>query len=199
MDGERTERLAGRAAAEGGRSFDVLVRRVLPRLQVWIPLRMGPVLRARLTADDALQETLIEAHRSLGSFRDQGPGSFQRWLFSVAENRLRDLTKFHTAQRRDAAREEATEAERAFARQVAEQTSPSSRAGRAERIDRLVRRIEALEPADRELVILRALEERSFRELAERTGRSRAAVAADYGRALLALKRDLAALDDGGS
>jgi len=62
-----------------------------------------------------------------------------------------------------------------------------------------VQRIGALPPEERELVILRAIEDRPFREIAERTGRSRSAVAADYGRALLSLKRDLAGLDDEGA
>ena len=39
-------------------------------------------------AEEVLQETFLEAYRSLARVRDQGPGSFQRWLLSIAENRL---------------------------------------------------------------------------------------------------------------
>ncbi|MEM8885723.1 MAG: sigma-70 family RNA polymerase sigma factor [Planctomycetota bacterium] len=195
MDRDRTERLAGRAANDDERAFELLVERVLPRLQVWISLRMGAVLRGRVAPEDALQETLIEAHRSLDRFQDQGPGSFQRWIFSVAENRLRDLHKFHTAQRRAPDREEPHETEIAFARRVTAQTSPSSNAARHESITRLVAGIGALGDDEREIVILRALEERTYDDIAARLARPRASVITTYGRALRTLKRDLAALD----
>ena len=77
--------------ARDPQAFEELFSRLHGRLEMWIGLRMGPLLRSRLTVDDVMQETLIEAHRSLASFRDRGPGSFRRWVFSVAENRLRDL------------------------------------------------------------------------------------------------------------
>ena len=193
---DRTEGFADRAANDDSMAFEELVLRVHGRLSVWVSLRMGPVLRGRLAVDDVVQETLIHAHRSVAQFQDRGPGSFQRWLFALAENRLRDLQKFHSAQRRDPARERSSD-ELAFLQRIHARTStPSAKISRKERVERLVQGIGRLPEEERELVIMRALEDRTFKDIAESTGERQAVVVATYGRALQQLKRDLAALDD---
>ena len=84
-----TQGLARRALVGDPEAFTEMAQRLRGRLRMWITLRMGPLLRSRLTEDDVFQETLLQAHRSLAGFKENGPGSFQRWIFSIAENRLR--------------------------------------------------------------------------------------------------------------
>lgn len=176
----------------GRAGFEERVLRLQGRLSLWISLRMGPVLRARVSEEDVFQETLLEACRSYGSFRENGDDSFRRWLFSVAENRIKDLHKYHAAQRRHPRREAPTDSERAMLdRLSAGLPTPSSHARRKELAELLTGGISKLPDPEREVVELRALEDLSFREIGERIGRSEASAAALYAKALVALKRQL--------
>ncbi len=196
---ENTHNTEGHAAGAAGgdpHAFAALVERVRGRLEVWISLRLGPALRARVSEEDVLQETLLEAHRSLADFSDTGPGSFRRWIFSVAENRIRDLNKFHSRQRRDMARDQAkaqrtAEETTLLERLAAGRTSPASHAHRAEMVGRLVRRIEELEEPLRDVVVQRAIEERTVREIAESLGKPATTVQALFARGLKSLRDEL--------
>lgn len=191
-----TEGLARRALGEDPEAFAGLVQRLRGRLEMWISLRMGPLLRSRLSEDDVLQETLLQAHRSLADFRDQGEGSFRRWVFSVAENRLRDLHKYHAAQKRDAAREvpigpRSAEESQLLQSLSASGSSPSSVAHRRELVARLVDRIARLPEPLGEVLVRRAIEERTFQEIAQQLGKPPGTVKGLYVRALKSLRDDL--------
>jgi RNA polymerase sigma-70 factor (ECF subfamily) len=195
---ERTEGLVRDAVGGDPEAFSRLFHRIRGRLEVWISLRMGPLLRKRLSPDDVLQETLLEAHRSLARFHDQGSGSFQRWVYSVAENRIRDLHKFHTAQKRDAAREARPEGPRDEEVEILKHLAgddPSPSAGmRGQEVSaRLAESIERLPDPLREVLVLRAIEERTYAEIAERLERPAATVRVLFCRALKRLRDDLGA------
>ncbi|MFQ5844133.1 MAG: sigma-70 family RNA polymerase sigma factor, partial [Planctomycetota bacterium] len=175
-------------------AFEQLFRRFRRRLTFWIAVKMGPVLRARSSEDDVLQETFVQAHGSLDRFEDRGAGSFYRWLLSIARNRLRDLHKYHAARKRDPAREVAparSDTGGAGAALPAAGTSPSSGAGRKELVQRLVEGLDLLPAPLREVVTLRAVEERTFKEIGEHLGKSPATAQVLYGRALEELRRRL--------
>ncbi len=175
-----------------GTAFEDQVLRLRGRLSLWISLRMGPLLRARVAEEDVLQETLLEACRSYGGFRADGPDSFRRWLFSIAENRIKDMHKYHAAQRRHPRREAPTDSERAMLdRLTAGIPTPSSHVRRKELVELITGGIARLPEPERKVIELRALEDLSFREIAARTGRSEASAAALYAKALVALKRQL--------
>jgi RNA polymerase sigma-70 factor (ECF subfamily) len=172
--------------------FESLVLQYRGRLSVWIALRLGELLRTRVTEEDVFQETLLEAYRSFAGARLDGPEAFRRWIFSIAENRIKDLHKYHAAQRRHPAREAMTGPERALLdRLSADLPSPSSLARRNELAGVLAEGIRRLPEAERRVVEMRALEGLTFREIAARTRRPKAAVATAYGRALVALRREL--------
>jgi len=199
MSGESdrtTEGLARRAQTSDPGAFEELVRRLRGRLEMWINVRMGPLLRSRLTPDDVLQETLLQAHRSLADFRETGPGSFQRWIFSVAENRLRDLHKYHAAQRRHPAREaqggpRSSDETALLERLAAREPSPSSGAHRREMLSRLALAIAHLPEPLRDVLVKRALEQRPFREIAEQMQLPAATVPALFARALKGLRHEI--------
>ena len=161
---------------------------------MWISLRMGPLLRARITEDDALQETLLHAFRSVHTFVDGGEGSFRRWLFTLAENQIKDLHRYHAAQRRHPGREKPspTGDERdMLARLSAGMTSPSSRARRREAANRLRDGIDALPEPERSVLLMRSFEELTFREIGERIETGETTATALYARAIVLLKRSL--------
>lgn len=193
MEKGRTEGEARAAAGGDPEAFARLVDRVKGRLEVWIALRLGPMLRTRVSEEDVFQDTLLEAYRSLGEFTDAGPGSFRRWLFRVAENRIRDLNKYHTRQRRDMGRVQARtgDEETLLGLLATDGTSPSSGAHRAELVGRVVERIETLDDPVREVVVARAIEDLTFREIAERLDKPQTSVQALYARGLRSLKDEL--------
>jgi RNA polymerase sigma-70 factor (ECF subfamily) len=196
-----TEGLARRARDEDLDAFEEIFRRYRKRLTVWVSLRMGPLLRSRLNPDDVVQETFLEAHRSLSDFRDRGGGSFRKWLFAVAENRIRDLHKYHTAQKRDPGREiraaASTGTGRVLDRLVADTASPSSGAHRREQKDRVLDGIDRMPEPLREVLLLRAIAEWSYREIAERLGRSESSVKILFVRGLSRLREELRAPGSG--
>jgi RNA polymerase sigma-70 factor (ECF subfamily) len=174
--------------------FEGQVLRFRGRLALWISLRMGGLLRGRVSEEDVLQETLLEAYRSRESFKEDGDDSFRRWLFSIAENRIKDLHKYHAAQRRHPAREAPSDAERAVLdRLSAGLPTPSSTVRRKELLELITGGISRLPEPEREVVKMRAIEDLSFREIGQRMGRSEASAAALYAKALVALKRHLRA------
>lgn len=190
---ESTEGLVRRALKDPV-AFAALVEQVRPRLEVWLSLRMGPVLKSRLSEEDAMQETLLHAYRSLGDFRDQGQGSFRRWILSVAENRLKDLHKYHAAQRRDPAREAHPRTEdetRLMQSLAASGSSPSSLAHRHEVTRRLSEAIAALPDTLREILLLRMVEERTMADAAKALQIEVSAARGFFARALQALRAEI--------
>jgi len=193
-----SEGLARRALEDDPQAFAELVQRLRGRLEMWISLRMGPLLRSRLTEDDVFQETLLQAHRSLAGFKDQGADSFRRWMFSVAENRLRDLHKYHAAQKRDPGREVSpaprTDPEREVMQIISTgDRSPSSAAHGGELVKQLRGNIDEMAEDLRDVLLLRAIEERTFPEIAEAMGKSLSTAKGLYARALTQLAERLRA------
>jgi RNA polymerase sigma-70 factor (ECF subfamily) len=87
-DGE----LARRAATGDMEAFELLVRRHTDR--VW---RMAwSMLRDRFAAEEAVQDTFVKAHRSLGTFR--GQSAFGTWLLAICRRSCVDRLRSRTAQ-----------------------------------------------------------------------------------------------------
>jgi len=132
----------------------------------------GPLLAfaSRLTRDreealEVCQEALLRAYRSLARFDVTRP--FKNWLFQIAANEARD--RYRKRARERAAPPAA--AERA-------QTSADPEAGhdRRELRDGIVRALAALSPREREVFVLRDLEELDVRETSRVLGCSSLAV-----------------------
>ncbi len=182
--------------AKGGDAdaFELIFNRFRSRLSFWIAVKMGPVLRQRLAVDDVVQETFLQAFSSLDSYEDRGSGSFFRWLIAVAGNRLRDLHKYHGAAKRHPAKEVAlglSPDEPGPTDVVATSSSPSSQAGKKELVTRLLGGMDRLPESLREVISLRALEERTYKEIADSLGKSAATAQVLYCRALQELKHQL--------
>ncbi len=81
--------------------WDAAVRAAGPAsLLVLIESRMGVVLRARLSAEDVLQEALLAAWQERTRFVWKGQRSFRNWLITVIEHRLLDAVDRETALKR---------------------------------------------------------------------------------------------------
>lgn len=148
--------LVRRAQAGDADARDALFGGVRPRLERWIAARMGPALRSRLDVEDAVQDTLLEAHRSLDRFQATGARAFFGWLVAVAENRIRDLVDRFKAAKRDPAREQdlTSRIESAY-------TTPTGRAVRRDEHERMLTVIAALPATHRDVLRLLLVERRA--------------------------------------
>jgi RNA polymerase sigma factor (sigma-70 family) len=132
----------------------------------------GPLLAfaSRLTRDreealEVCQEALLRAYRSLARF--DVTRSFKNWLFQIAANEARD--RYRKRARERAALPAAAERARTSA-------DPEAGHDRRELRDGIVRALAALSPREREVFVLRDLEELDVRETSRVLGCSSLAV-----------------------
>jgi len=179
-----------RAATGDRAAADRLFARAADRLLLFVRLRLGAALRARLDEHDVLQEVFVHAHRDIASFEAASASdperAFVHWLCALAENRLRDLAAFYRRQRRDPAREQRDVT--AVLRELHRQGhGPATSLVRREERDRLATGVGQLEGDDREVLLLRFFEGLTVDAIADRTGRSSSAVRRSLGRATVQL------------
>src|SRR5262245_61746102 len=105
---ERTDDGSGllaRARAGGGEAWADLGARHHAGLRLFLRARLGRALALRVDAEDLAQEAWLRALAALPSFEERGPGSFARWLRTLALNALADAARAARAARRDGRRE----------------------------------------------------------------------------------------------
>lgn len=73
-----------------------------PFLLLFIEQSLGHLLRGKLTSEDVLQESLLEAWRSRGSFQGDGV-DFRNWLLRIIEHRINGASDHHAALKRGGA------------------------------------------------------------------------------------------------
>jgi RNA polymerase sigma-70 factor (ECF subfamily) len=176
------------------------------RLRRMIALRLDQRLRGRIDPSDVLQEAFLQVAQALPKYLERsGQPVFLRlrWLTGMT---LQLLHRRHLGvQARDAGREvqlldrpwpEATSAALA-ARLLGRDTRPSVAAIRAERQQRLQAALNAMDPLDREVLVLRHFEELTNAEVARELQLQESAASKRYIRALHRLKEVLASLPGG--
>lgn len=172
-----TVRLLVRARDGDGVAREELLERLRPRLVLWASARLGPALRTEADPEDVAQDALLAVHKRLDEFKGDDRRAFLGWIFTVAENRIRDL-----ADRAGAAKRQRAELPRR------ERTSPSEAAARAELAARLAAAVARLDEPHRQVIQMRRFEELEVPEIARRLDRSENAVRILYCRAVAALR-----------
>jgi len=155
---------------------------------------MGGELRSKLESMDLAQDVFISALRDLGNFTYKNEGDFLRWLSKIAENRLRDhIDKLH-ANKRDIRKEvqlksyEPTTGDSfVVALGPIDTTTPSAIMSKREDLARLAKALDALKPEYREVIVLTKIDGLSYKEIADRLGKSGDAVRMLVSRAIAAL------------
>ena len=87
---QKTQELVTLAKGGNEPALEQLCRVYGERVRRIIRLRMGKELRSRLESMDMVQDVLMCALRDLGDFTYISEGDFLRWLWTIAENRIRD-------------------------------------------------------------------------------------------------------------
>jgi len=155
------------------------------RLLAFIRVRMGRDLRTRLDSRDILQAALLKSFRRLSQFEGGDGATLMGWLARIAENEIRDQVDYEHRQRRNA--DAAVPIDAGGVEVPAKMRSALTAAVLNEEAERLGTALEALEPDHREVIVLRKLEELSFKEVAARMGRSEDACRMLLARAMVAL------------
>jgi RNA polymerase sigma-70 factor (ECF subfamily) len=178
---DRTRRLLQGAQGGDDEARGALLERVRPRLLLWTTARLSAALRAKVEPEDVVQEVLVAVHKGLDGFQGDDDRAFLRWLFTIAENRIRDLADHFGAQKRQLPRPTAFS-----------QTSPSSLAVRNEMALKVREALVRLSESHRQVIWMRRFEEREVPEIAAAMERSENAVRILYCRAIQALRDELA-------
>jgi RNA polymerase sigma-70 factor, ECF subfamily len=182
----------------GKEAVPQLVARYRDKLLRMITFRLDRRLLGKVDAEDVLQDVLIEVVRRLDRYRQQPSVPVFVWLRQIANQVLIDLhRRYLGAQMRDVAQEtslfsvSAADASCDFlaAQLAGNLTSPSQCFVRKEAVAAVRVALEQLGPIDREVLVLRHLEELSNNEVAEVLEIDRFAASKRYLRALGRLRK----------
>ena len=109
MDRDRLE--AERALVEAARRGDQearenLLEPMVSMLRRHIERRLDGGIRRKVSSSDVIQEIRITVYGKISDFEYRGPRSLDRWVWSIADTKLREATRRYVdPERRRAARE----------------------------------------------------------------------------------------------
>ncbi len=184
--------------AQGETAVAELFDQYRSKLARMVVLRLDARLVGKVDVDDILQDAFIEANRRIGGFLERPAVPFFVWLRQLTLQILVDLhRRYLGAQMRDVSREVSFDQWGAagdgsallLGQLSASLTSPSQFAVRNELLEQLREALHALGALDREVLILRHLEELGNNEVADILGIDKYAASKRYIRALARLRR----------
>ena len=192
-----TEELLERVSQGDRTALDRLFARHRDRLRRMVEVRMDPRLASRVDPSDVVQEALAEASKQLPDYLRDRPLPFYPWLRQLAWERLVDLHRWHIhAKKRSVRREEpcglalSDESVMKLAERLMDSgTSPSGRMVRQEVRQRVREAMKRLAAHDREVLVMRHLEQLQLSEIAAVLSITEAAVQSRYRRAAERLHR----------
>jgi RNA polymerase sigma-70 factor (ECF subfamily) len=192
-----TDELLNRAGGGDRLAREELWTRHRERLRQMVAVRLDRRLAARVDPSDVVQEAILEADQMLSEYLRERPLPFYPWLRRLAWKRLMKVYEKHLdAQNRSVKREAyripllADESALSLgARFLASGTSPSNRAARREISQRVQAALAQMSDSDREVLLLRFVEQLSAGETAAVLDISEAAVRTRQSRALARLTR----------
>lgn len=192
-----TDHLVRAAGAGDVRALEQLLLRYRVRLRNMVAIRLDRRVAPRVDPSDIVQEASLTAAARIRDYAEQRPLPFYPWLRSLAVTCVADVHRRHvTAGKRSVARE-APEAEplpdasaaQLVDRLVGNMTEGSERAMREERRTRVRQALLELAPTDREVLVLRYLEQLPTREAAAVLGINEGAFVKRQLRALQRLRK----------
>jgi RNA polymerase sigma-70 factor, ECF subfamily len=203
-DAPDTEDLLRRIGAGDASAREQLLARHRDRLRRMVAVHLDPRLAARVDPSDVVQEALMVADRNLNKYLTERPVAFYPWLRRLAWEHLLKLHERHVqARKRTVLREEPgilalpeDSAVLLAQRLAGTGTSPSHGLVRKEQRERVRTALARLPAADRNVLVLRYLEQLSTADIAGVLEIGEGAVKMRHRRALDRLSRLLTG--DGG-
>ena len=178
------ELLIARAAAGDAAARQDILALYETQLKRMVRVHLDRRVAARVDASDVVQDVFIKAWDKFSEYFRERPVALYPWLRRLAWDRVIELHRAHIrAQRRSVLRERRRaralpdQTATALVNQLAtSMTSVSKKLMREDARRRLAMGLEKLQPADREVLVLRFLEELSVKDVAEIVGISQGAV-----------------------
>jgi RNA polymerase sigma-70 factor (ECF subfamily) len=178
-----------------------LLQRHRDRLKRMVAVRFDRRLSPRVDPSDLVQEALAEAADKLDAYIQNRPISFYPWLRQIAEQRIIAARRRHLhAGRRTLARQDPNGLPAESVLELAERLlageAPSAGLRRKEQKAVVRAALDRLKDRDREVLVLRFLEELPSKEVAEVLGITEGAVRVRMMRALQRLRDNLKTTGD---
>jgi RNA polymerase sigma-70 factor (ECF subfamily) len=171
-----------------------------PRLRRMVQFRMDARVAARLDPSDVLQEAYLDAAQQIRHYLDRRDVDVYVWLRGLTWQRLLKLHRTHLGtQCRSVEREQPLADDSSVAvaqRLLARGHGPDQPLLQEEIRQRVQNALSLLDPHDREVILMREVEDLSNSEVAQVLGLSPSVATMRYGRALFRLQKVLA-LDSG--
>jgi RNA polymerase sigma-70 factor, ECF subfamily len=161
-------------------------------------LKLDRKLRGKLDASDVVQQTMLEAHQAIASFRGNDSAAQAAWLRQILARNLANAVRDLTRAKRDARKERSLQADlddsasRLEGWLAAAESSPSQKMQRQERALKLADALAQLPEAQRDAVVLRHFQDCSLAQIAEQLDCTTAAVTGLLHRGLKNLRKLLA-------
>jgi RNA polymerase sigma-70 factor, ECF subfamily len=195
--GPVTEVLLRRAGDGDAAARSELLDRYRGRLRRMVAIRIDKRIAARVDPSDIVQEAMKDAYKRLPEYFADPQLSFYPWLRRIAWDRLADMYRVHVAaEKRSVLKEHPwtpnlnDESAVELAHSIAASSiNPGRRAVLAEMQVRTKAALLQLKPHDREILVLRYLEQLGVEEIAAVLGISQTAVTSRHLRALQRLRR----------
>ena len=190
FDSSETDRLLDRLDRGDKSALEHLLACHRDYVKRVVELRMDDALRARVDPSDVVQETQLMVMNRIDDYLQQRSTSFRVWLRQETIEKLIDVRRQHLAQKRNVKRD--LRLSDASSRSIAQQllgASPSRLLQRKELAAQVRDAIESLSEIDREVIMLRHIEQLTNVEVAEVLNIDAAAVRQRHGRAIRRLIR----------
>lgn len=174
-----------------------LFHRYQEKLLRMIAFRLDSRIIGKVDGEDILQDAFVETARRIQDYLDQPSVPFFVWIRQITKEVLIDThRRYLEAKMRDVNQEvrlnrraSTSTTSNCLAAQLADSlTSPSQFAVRGEMVDQMRASLETMEEIDREVLVLRHLEELSNNEVAQILGIDKYAASKRYLRALERLR-----------
>ncbi len=191
-DSTHTRELLSRLDQDDGLALEQLLESQRNYLRRLVDLRLQDALRGRVDPSDVVQETLLVISNRVGEFVERRPTSFRLWIRRKAIERLVELNRKHYAGKRSVRREVTLSdaSSMAVARHFVPR-SPSQVIQQKEMAACARQAMETLSEVDREVLLLRHVEELTNAEVAELLEINPEAASRRYGRAIRRLSEKL--------
>jgi RNA polymerase sigma factor (sigma-70 family) len=182
-----------RRAREGSEtSIEWLVNRFAPLLRAQAEYRLQKTLRSLYDPEDLVQDVwavTLPKLRELAARDDRYTPVLLKFLSTTLLLRVKGLVEKHLKGK--PARLAGEEGNEALEQLAAESTGASSRLARREVRDQITVALDRLEAKDRELIVLRGIEQHAYKEIAVLLRADAKSLAVRYQRALEKLRREL--------
>lgn len=167
-DSTETVNLLSRLGGGDRSAFGLLMEMHRIYLRKLVDVRMEPGIRRRVDPSDVVQETFIVVSHRIENYLKNPPASFRVWLRSMAVEKLIDLRRRHLAKKRSIGREiHLSDASSMALAKGLFSGRPSQILQRRELAEQVRQIMMRLGDTDREILLLRHVEELSNSEAAE--------------------------------